>query len=178
MKKTTLGVIVGNRRFFPAHLCESGRATVLKVLEEEGLQCIALPTDATTYGAVESSTDARKCAELFREHRETIDGILVTLPNFGDERAVADTIRLSELNVPVLVHAFDHEQTKMGIKFRRDSFCGKMSVCNNLRQYGIRFSLTRLHTVDPMSKSFREDLQTFAATCRVVRQLKHARIGA
>lgn len=178
MNKTTLGVIVGNRGFFPAHLCESGRATVLKVLEEEGLQAVALPTDATTYGAVESYSDAQKCAALFHEHRDSIDGILVTLPNFGDERAVADTIRLAGLSVPVLVHAFNDDQTKMSIKFRRDSFCGKMSVCNNLRQYGIRYSLTRLHTVDPASESFREDLRRFAATCRVVRRLQNARIGA
>ena len=178
MNKTTFGVLVGNRGFFPTHLCESGRTAILKILEEEGLHGIALPTDATTYGAVESHADAQKCASLFREHHNAIDGILVTLPNFGDERAVADALRLSGLNVPVLVHAFSDDQTKMGIKYRRDSFCGKMSVCNNLRQYGIRYSLTRLHTVDPSSVSFREDLHTFAATCRVVSRLKNARIGA
>ncbi len=178
MSKTTLGVLVGNRGFFPAHLCESGRATILKTLEEEGLLVIALPTDATKHGAVESYADAQKCASLFREHQDSIDGILVTLPNFGDERAVADTLRLSGLTVPVLVHAFGDDQVRMGITNRRDSFCGKMSVCNNLRQYGIPYSLTRLHTVDPANPSFHEDLRTFAATCRVVRRLKNARIGA
>lgn len=178
MLTTTLGVLVGNRGFFPAHLCESGRETILKVLQEEGIRTIALPIDATKYGAVESYTDAQKCASLFREHRETLDGVIVTLPNFGDERAVADTLRLAGLNVPVLVHAFNDDQTRMGIKFRRDSFCGKMSACNNLRQYGIRYSLTRLHTVDPTSEIFREDLRRFAATCRVVKRLKNARIGA
>jgi L-fucose isomerase-like protein len=66
----------------------------------------------------------------------------------------------------------------MTIQHRRDSFCGKMSVCNNLRQYGIRYSLTSLHTVDPRNPSFHEDLRRFAGTCRVVRRLKHARIGA
>jgi L-fucose isomerase-like protein len=176
--KTTIGVIIGNRGFFPAHLCESGRKAILRVLEEEGIKAIALPIDATRFGAVESYADAQKCASLFRSQRDEIDGILVTLPNFGDERAVADTLRLSELNVPALVHAFNDEADKMTIKFRRDSFCGKMSVCNNLRQYGIRYSLTRLHTSDPASESFREDLRSFAATCRVVRQLKNARIGA
>ncbi|MBM4169533.1 MAG: fucose isomerase [Ignavibacteria bacterium] len=178
MTTTTLGVLVGNRGFFPAHLCESGRATVLKVLEEEGIGSVALPTDATQFGAVESYADAQKSAALFREHRETIDGVLVTLPNFGDERAIADTLRLAGLNVPVLVHAFNDDQTKMGIKYRRDSFCGKMSACNNLRQYGIKYSLTRLHTIDPASDSFREELGAFAATCRVVRRLRNARVGA
>jgi len=175
---TTLGVIVGNRGFFPAHLCETGRKEILDVLKQKGINAIALPPDATKFGAVESYSDAQKCAALFRAHRDEIEGILVTLPNFGDERAVADTIRLSELNVPVLVHAFNDDESKMTIKHRRDSFCGKMSACNNLRQYGLRYSLTRLHTVDPGTPSFQEDLIRFAATCRVVRRLKHARIGA
>lgn len=175
---TTLGVIVGNRGFFPAHLCESGRAEILKVLESEGINTVTLPTDATKFGAVESYADAQKCASLFRSRRDEIDGVIVTLPNFGDERAVADSLRLSELNAPVLVHAFNDDAEQMTIKHRRDSFCGKMSVCNNLRQYGIRFSLTGLHTVDPASDSFREDLRRFAATCRVVQNLKNARIGA
>jgi L-fucose isomerase-like protein len=66
----------------------------------------------------------------------------------------------------------------MTVKDRRDSFCGKMSACNNLAQYGIPYSLTGLHTVDPSSKAFRKDLKNFAACCRVVRGLRGARIGA
>jgi len=151
---------------------------VLKKLEESGFRVIALPTDATKFGAVESLSDARKCAELFREHAGSIDGLLVTLPNFGDERAVANTIRWSGLNVPVLVHAFKDAQASMTIRDRRDSFCGKMSVCNNLRQYGIPFTLTRLHTVNPGEPTFAEDLHDFAVTCRAVRGLKNLRIGA
>ena len=175
---TTIGIIIGNRGFFPAHLCEAGRKEILRVFEEEGIKAIALPADATRFGAVESLSDARKCADLFKAHREEISGVLVTLPNFGDERAVANTLRWANLEVPVLVHAFNDDAAKMTIRDRRDSFCGKMSVCNNLTQYGIPYSLTRLHTVDPRNASFREDLRRFAATCNVVRRLKHARIGA
>lgn len=175
---TTIGIIIGNRGFFPAHLCEAGRKEILRVFEEEGIKVIALPADATRFGAVESLSDARKCADLFKAHREEISGVLVTLPNFGDERAVANTLRWANLEVPVLVHAFNDDAAKMTIRDRRDSFCGKMSVCNNLTQYGIPYSLTRLHTVDPRNASFREDLRRFAATCNVVRRLKHARIGA
>ncbi len=177
-EKVTLGVLIGNRGFFPAHLCETGRKEILRVLGEEGINAVALSPEATKHGAVVSYEDSRKCADLFRQHRDTIDGILVTLPNFGEERGVADAIRLAGLDVPVLVHAFNDDPAKMTIKFRRDSFCGKMSVCNNLRQYGIKYSLTTLHTVDPDAPAFREDLRRFAATCRVLRQLKNARIGA
>ena len=172
------GVIVGNRGFFPGHLCETGRKTILKVLAEAGIDTVILPLEATRYGAVESLADARKCADLFRAHRDEIDGVLVTLPNFGDERGVANTLRWAELGVPVMVHAFSDSAADMTIKNRRDSFCGKMSVCNNLRQYDIPFSLTALHTVDPEEESFKDDLRRFAAVCRVVRGLKGARIAA
>ncbi len=177
MSKTTLGVIVGNRGFFPDHLCQTGRVEVLRVLEEEGLGAVALGPEDTPFGSIETLDDAKKCAALFKEHEDEIDGILVTLPNFGDERAIANAIRLSGLNVPVLIQAFPDEIGKMGLADRRDSFCGKMSACNNLWQYDIPYSLTTLHTVAPDSESFRQDLQQFAATCRVVRGLQGARFG-
>ncbi len=177
MSKTTLGVIVGNRGFFPDHLCEEGRAEVLRVLGEAGIDAIALSPEDTPFGSVETLEDAKRCAALFKEHAEAIDGILVTLPNFGDERGVANAIRLSGLRVPVLVQAFPDEGDKMTLADRRDSFCGKMSACNNLWQYDIPYSLTTLHTVAPDSASFRQDLRHFASTCRVVRGLKGAKFG-
>ncbi len=177
MTAITLGLIVGNRGFFPSHLCESGRQTVLRVLAEEGFDVVALSPEDTLYGSVESLNDAQRCADLFRQNRDRIDGVLVTLPNFGDERAIANTLRWAALDVPVLVHAFNDDMTKMDLHWRRDSFCGKMSACNNLHQYGIKYSLTALHTVDPQSASFRADLRRFAAVCRIVRGLRGLRIG-
>jgi L-fucose isomerase-like protein len=174
---TTLGVVVGNRGFFPSELCQTGRKTVLKVLKDAGFEAVTLSEKDTAYGTVETYQDARRCADLFKSNREKIDGILVTLPNFGDERGVADTIRLAGLDVPVLVHAFPDNPGKMDIKNRRDSFCGKMSACNNLTQYGIPFSLTSLHTVDPESKEFGEDLRRFGAVCRVAGGMRKARFG-
>ena len=89
MKTVTLGLIVGNRGFFPSHLCEAGRAEMLQLLDEMGFNVITLTPEQTTYGSIESLSDARQCAELFDAHRHEIDGVIVTLPNFGDERAVA-----------------------------------------------------------------------------------------
>ena len=175
---TTFAVIVGNRGFFPSELCEKGRQTILNLLKEKSIKAIVLQPEDTQYGSVETFQDAKKCAALFKRHADEIDGILVTLPNFGDEKAVADSIRMSNLDVPVLVHAFPDESQKMNISNRRDSFCGKISVCNNLFQYKIPYSLTKLHTVDPASALFHKDLQEFEACCRVVRGLRGARIGA
>jgi L-fucose isomerase-like protein len=173
----TVGLIVGNRGFFPAHLAESGRKTMLQVLEAQGFRVIALSPEETLYGSVVSHADSHKCADLFKRHRDEIDGVIVTLPNFGEERAIADALRWAGLDVPVLIQAFPDDPARMTVADRRDSFCGKMSACNNLRQYGIQYSLTRLHTVDPESAAFREDLERFAGICRIVRGFKNARIG-
>ena len=109
MKTPTLGVIVGNRGFFPAHLADSGRKTILQVLAEEGINAIALTPEDTKYGSIVSHADSQKCADLFKAHREDIIGVLITLPNFGEEKAIANALRWSGLNVPVLVQATPDE---------------------------------------------------------------------
>ncbi len=176
-RPVTLAVIVGNRGFFPHHLALKGRNTILEILEKAGIKAIITPENDTNVGAIESLNEARLCGELFRQHRDEIDGVLVTLPNFGDERAIANTLRFADLDVPVLIHAFPDDATRMDIKNRRDSFCGKMSACNNLRQYNIKYSLTSNHTMDPTTPEFMADLKQFAAVCRVVRGLRTARLG-
>jgi L-fucose isomerase-like protein len=177
-KKMTMGLIVGNRGFFPDHLAKTGREDMLRVLEQAGMDCVSLTPDQSKYGAVETHEEAKRCAALFQDNRHRIDGVIVTLPNFGDERAIADTLRLARLHVPVLIQATPDVTDKMTIAFRRDSFCGKMSACNNLRQYGIPYSLTKLHTVAPDSDAFRKDLQWFASVCRVVNGFRDLRVGS
>lgn len=174
----TMGLIVGNRGFFPDHLAKSGREEMLKVLENAGMNVVALTPQESKHGAVETHEEAKRCAELFKRNRDRIDGVIVTLPNFGDERAIADSLRLADLKVPVLVQATPDDPQKMTIAARRDSFCGKMSACNNLRQYGISYSVTTLHTESPNSQEFARDLEWFAAVCRVVNGFRNLRVGA
>ncbi len=178
MSKTTLGVIVGNRGFFPDSVARDGRNEILSVLAERGFEAVCLTPQDTKFGTVETFADAKACADLFYKNADKIDGILVTLPNFGDERGVANAIRMSGLKVPVLVHAFPDEMKKFSIGQRRDGFCGKFSVCSNLSQYNIPFSLTTKHTVWPSSPGFKQDLQRFGGTCRIVRGLRNSRFGA
>src|SRR5689334_1017116 len=94
-RRVTFGLIVGNRGFFPGHLAREGRAEMLKALAEEGFDSVVLEESATNYGAIESRDEAKAYAELFRQNRDRIDGIIVTLPNFGDERGVAETVRMA-----------------------------------------------------------------------------------
>ena len=176
--KITLGVIIGNRDFFPDALITEGRKELLAVLDELGIGYVLLDENDTPLGAVETWEHAKKCAALFRQHAEKIDGILISLPNFGDEKGIAETIKLSGLNVPILVQAFPDDLDKFHLERRRDAFCGKISVCNNLYQYDYPFSVTTLHTVSPNTDSFKADLRQFAAVCRVVKGIKSARLGA
>lgn len=180
MKKQniTLGLIIGNRDFFPDKLVSEARAEVLKVLETRGIQPILLGETDTKLGGVETYQDARKCADLFVQHKAEIAGVLVILPNFGDERGIADTLHLADLKVPVLIQGYPDELHKLNVINRRDSWCGKISVCNNLYQYGIKYTLTSQHVVHPSDPSFLEDLQHFTAICRVVKGMKNVRIGA
>ena len=178
MGKNTFGVIVSNRDFFPDHLVAEARQDILGVLADMQIDAVLLGENDTKLGGVETHAEARRCAELFQQNRQRIEGVLVVLPNFGDEKGVADTLKLAQLDVPVLVQGYPDELNKLDVARRRDAFCGKISVCNNLQQAGIPYSLTRRHVVDPRSEEFRGDLRDFAAVCRVVNGLRTARIGA
>jgi L-fucose isomerase-like protein len=178
MRQTTLGLIVGNRDVFPASLARTGREEMIAILAREKIDCVVLAPGETPDGVVMTWKDAERCAKLFRDNAARIDGILVTLPNFGDERAVADSVKLAGLGVPVFVHAWPDKAGEYDIDRRRDSFCGKLSICNNLKQYGIPYSIGPSHVVDPHTREFLGELHWFADVCRVVRGLKTSRIGS
>jgi L-fucose isomerase-like protein len=174
----TLGVILGNRDFFPDALVAEARRDLVAVFKNLSVEPVWLTEEDSKLGAVETWADASKCGDLFRANRHRIEGILVCLPNFGDEKGVADAIRLSELNVPILVQACPDDLDQFGLARRRDAYCGKISVCNNLRQYGFNFTLTRNHTTALSSQAFRDEFVNFFAVCRVVREMRRVRIGA
>jgi L-fucose isomerase-like protein len=176
--KTTLAVIIGNRDFFPDRLISEARADLLQLFGELGIEPIILDESEAKLGSVETWQHAKLCADLFRQHARQIEGVLVCLPNFGDEKGVADTIKLSGLQVPILVQAYPDELDQLNVERRRDAFCGKISVCNDLRQYGYEYTLTDLHTIHPLTPEFKADLNRFIRVCKVVKGLRNARLGA
>ena len=177
-QQLTFGVIIGNRGFFPSYLVAEAREQAQTLFADLGINTVMLEDGQTHLGGVETRQDAKVCAALFRKHRDDIHGVVVLLPNFGDEKAVAEAIRLSGLTVPVLIQAQEDNLDKMGLATRRDSFCGKISLCNNLRQYGIPFTLTSQHVCALSGDVFATDLQRFAQICRVVKSMQGVRIGA
>jgi L-fucose isomerase-like protein len=178
MSRTTLGVIFGNRDFFPDHLVTEARTEIQDLFQEFEIKPIMVGENETKLGSVETYEHAKTCAALFKKHQDEIDGIVVVLPNFGDEKGVADTIKLSGLRAPILVQAYPDDPSALDVVRRRDAFCGKVSVCNNLRQYGFEYTLTNQHTISPKSEGFKADLLNFVRICHVVNGLRSARLGA
>jgi len=177
IERATFGIIVGNRDVFPDHLATEGRTAITDVLKELNYDYVILNKEDTKFGVVETYEDAKKCAELFKLNNDKIIGILVVLPNFGDEKAVANTLKLANLNVPVLIQACSDEISKMDREHRRDAFCGKISVTSVLYQYGIPFTLTKYHTCAIKSDIFKDDLHRFEKICKIVNKLRNARLG-
>jgi L-fucose isomerase-like protein len=176
--KQSFGVIIATRNIFNSKLAVEARAKVLDKLDKMGFDTVILPSAETPTGNIEGYADAVKCAKYFKQNADNIDGIIVVLPNFGDELGVVNSIKMSGLNVPVLVVAVDDDNDKVDVKSRRDAFCGKLSVCNNFYQYGVKFTDTIYHTYSLESKEFTLDIYKFAGICRVVKGLNGLRVGA
>lgn len=177
-KPVSLGIVIGSRAFFSPAPCQQARDDVLAQCQRLGIDAKILPFEATPNGAVQSVEDARAYAAFFRSHSEDIDGLVICLPNFGDEIAVAELVSRAKLDVPILLQACNDEIDKVDVHSRRDAFCGKISVSNNFWQYGVPFTETTSHTVDIASDAFGADLDRFARVCRTVRGLRGARVGA
>lgn len=177
-RKVTLGVVIGSRAFFSPAPCRDARDQVLAQLERLGIKAIILPFDATANGAVQSLNDAQLYAEHFKQHRDQIDGLVICLPNFGDEIAIAELVNRAKLNVPILLQASNDQIDKVSVTERRDAFCGKLSVSNNFWQYGVPFTETTSHSCDIWGEEFGADLERFSRLCRTVKGLSNARIGS
>jgi len=176
--KSTLGIIIGNRDFFPDRLVAEARKELIGFLDQLQIKPVMLSDADSKLGGVETFAEAQKCAALFRNHANEIEGILVVLPNFGDEKGVAETLKLAGLNVPVLIQAYPDDLNKLDVVNRRDAWCGKISVCNNLHQFGIKYSLTTKHVTALNDEIFKKDLFDFIAVCKVANGLRKVRIGA
>lgn len=176
MEKIRLALYFGNRGFFPGELIADARRELAEAVSRNGLEYLMMDPALTRYGGVETLAEGKRFAEFLEENRGKYDGIILCLPNFGDENGALEALR--EVTVPILVQAYPDEPDKMDFSHRRDALCGKIAMCNCLRQRGIRYSLTAQPTVHPLTKEFDEDLRVFAGVCRVVKGMKRLRIGA
>ncbi len=169
-------VMFGNRGFFPGELIASARRDFASVLKKNGHESLMMDESLSRYGAVETPEEGRRFAAFLAERKNEVDGVIVALANFGDENGALYALR--DAGVPILVQAYPDEIGKMDFSHRRDAVCGKIAMCNVLRQAGVKFTLTRDFAVDPKSKAFAEDLRIFAAVCRVVKGMRRLNVAA
>ena len=172
----TYALYYGNRGFFPASLIAGAREELPRALKAAGHEVIQMDAGATRAGAVETPEEGRKYAHFLEENRGKFDGVILSLPNFGDETGA--TAALRDAGVPILVQAYPDEMDKMGPASRRDSFCGKLSVMDVFHQNGIPFTALAPHTVHPSSARFADNLAYFDRLCRVVRAGRRMTVGA
>ncbi len=169
-------VYYGNRGFFPGEVIAEAQAEMRQAISRCGHESITLDPTLTRYGAVETIAEGKIYADFLRAHRGEYDGIVVCLPNFGDENGAY--YALKDVDVPILVQAYPDKLGEMDFAHRRDAVCGKIAMCNVLRQAGIKYTLTKKFAVSPLSDDFADDIRRFAAVCRVVNGMRSFSVGA
>ncbi len=176
MSKMTFALYFGNRGFFPESLISIARTEMKTTLEKLGYDYLIMDEGITRYGAVETAEEGRKYAAFLKENRGKYDGVILSLPNFGDETGAISA--LEDCGVPILIQAYPDEVGKMDFNSRRDAFCGKFSVMDVFYQYKLPFTVFKPHTVHPLTDIFEQQLREFAAVCRVTNKMKRFTVGA
>lgn len=146
------------------------------ILKKLGHDTLMMDIGATRYGAVSNKEDAAKYSRFLKDNEGNYDGVILSLPNFGDESSAVEALR--EAGVPILIHGYPDTLDKMAPEFRRDSFCGKFSVMDVFHQYGIKFTALKPHVVTPDSKTFERNIEHFDRVCRVVKGFRDMVVGA
>ncbi|MBR6427191.1 MAG: hypothetical protein IKS28_05130 [Clostridia bacterium] len=170
-----LALLVANRGFFPASVIEEAYADMKQAFALADIEPLTFEEGKTKYNAVESTADGNLYHDFLELHRGEFDGLVICLPNFGDENGIKAAIR--DLNVPILIQAYPDELGKMDFEHRRDAFCGKFALTSVLNQMGVKYTDYVPFTVSPKSDEFVSEIKRFAATCRVVKKLRHVRLG-
>lgn len=175
-EKMTFALYFGNRGFFPESLIASARKEISAKLRKLGYGVLMLDAAATRNGAIETSEEGRVYAKFLEENRGKFQGVILSLPNFGDENGAIAALR--DCGVPIYIQAYPDTFDKMGFESRRDAFCGKFSVMDVFYQYGLPYTVFPPQTLHPSAKKFDEQIGDFAAVCRVVNGMKRFTVGA
>lgn len=170
-----LALLIGNRGFFPSTVINGAREDMKKAAAKAGVKLLIPDPSLTRFGAVETRAEGEVFAKFLEEHEGEYDGLIICLPNFGDENGIKEAIR--NVRVPVLLQAYPDEPGKLDFANRRDAFCGKLGLCAVLKQMQVRFTSGEPFVMHPLSEEFDRELGDFVAVCRIVKKMKHVRIG-
>lgn len=162
--------------FFPPEFCGAARTQMKAAIEKAGIQALLMPEEETAHGGIQSPDEGRKYAKFLKEHEGQYDGVVLSLPNFGNENSAI--LGLRDCGVPILIQAYPDEIGKMDVAHRRDAFCGKVSIMNLFHQAKLQYTVYPPHTIAPEDPRFLKELTDFAAVCRVVKKMKRVSVGA
>jgi L-fucose isomerase-like protein len=176
VKKCTFALFFGNRGFFPGSLMAGARSEMKAALEKLGHSVLMLDEKLTRFGGVETPAEGKIFADFLKKHAGEFQGVILCLPNFGDENGAVAA--LQDCGVPILVQAYPDELDKMAPELRRDAFCGKFSIMDVFCQNAMKFTALKPHTVHPKSPAFVQNIDHFDRMCRVVAGMKRMTLGA
>lgn len=176
MGKITFALYFANRGFFPGEAIGEARTEMEKTVSSLGFGYIEMEASLTRFGAVETQEEWYQYARFLKEHEGEYDGVIMCLPNFGDENGALKAMH--DCKVPILLQAYPDEIGVMDFSHRRDAFCGKISIADTFRQAGIKFTVFPPHTCRPSSDTFCRQLVKFAQVCAVVKRMRDFNVGA
>jgi len=176
VKKTKFALFVGTRTFFPPKYIEQARKEIPQVLKELGNKFLEFPAEETKTGGIETTADGEKYARWLDDHKGEYGGVILSQPNFADERGVVAALK--NAGVPIYIQTYPDKLDLMGPADRRDGFCGRISITDNLWKYKIPFTVLPPHTLEVTDPLFREQVKFFDSVCRVAKGLKGLRVGA
>ena len=174
-KKLTFALAFCNRGFMPGELIYGARDDMVKAVTDAGYDYIMMDAALTRYGGIETREEGLLYARWLKSHEGEYDGVIFSMPIFADENGAI--MALQDAGVPILMQAYPDEIGKMDFAHRRDAYCGKFSVTDVFTQYGVPFTVLKPHVVHPLTPKFRENIDEFAAVCRVVNGMKRFNIG-
>ena len=171
-----LALLIANRGFFPSSVISSARAELTAAFARAGVEAIYPDLEATRYGAVETTAEGMVFAEFLEAHRGEYDGLVISLPNLGDENGIKAAI--ARCDVPIFLQAYPDRLDEMDFEHRRDAFCGKLALTSVLTQMKKAYTTMLPFTTHPDSPDFDRQLGEFAAICRIVKKMRAMRLGA
>ncbi len=170
-----LAVLIANRGFFPSSVIDSAREELREAVKKAGAEPLFMDPALTRFGAVETYEEGRAFAAFLRNSQGEYDGLILSLPNFGDENGIKAAIQ--DVKVPILLQAYPDELGRLDFANRRDAFCGKLGLCAVLKQMGMPFVSGEPFVMHPLGPAFQKELGDFISICRIVKRMRHARIG-
>ena len=176
VEPTTFASMIATRTFFPAKYITQAREELGDVLKRTGNRLLDFPASETKTGAIETTQDGEKYARWFNEHRGEIGGVIVLMPNFGDERGAVAALR--DANVPIYIITEPDVIGKMSPADRRDGFCGRASITDNFWKYGIRYTVLAPHVLALTDPRAEEQIRYFDRVCRVANGVRRFKVGA